>query len=180
LRSSVTVPVAGEYSVGLTAATTVPCAATSFRNPPRVTVAIRTRSRDTVASLVAHDRSSATRPSTTSSSSAPPPAIQTRRSRHQPWGASSTRSCASVLRMEEVAVRACGSGILVIDASGMKVSNVACESLFAGCMPVGARIHNYLMCMVFWRDHAALTHAPMRPLADTGQVTGHISPSARS
>ena len=44
-------PAAGAYSVGLTAATTVACAATSLRNSPRVTVAMRTRSRDTVASL---------------------------------------------------------------------------------------------------------------------------------
>ena len=57
LRVSVTVPAAGAYSVGLTAATTVACAATSLRNSPRVTVAIRTRSRAIEVSDVAQPRS---------------------------------------------------------------------------------------------------------------------------
>jgi hypothetical protein len=91
-RLRVTVPAAGAYIVGLTAATTVACAATSLRNSPRVTVAMRTRSSATVASVDAQPCRNHARTAAPSTSSATAAVMRTRRSCCHPVACSTTRS----------------------------------------------------------------------------------------
>ncbi len=90
-------PGATAKSVGLTAATTVPCAETSRTNGPSVTVAMRRRSRETVNSVELQPRIS--RPKTRISTR-PPAAMPIVFWRVRSGFAATVRSWASVPRIE--------------------------------------------------------------------------------